>query len=105
MNNQTYEMSAAQSGVFVQRPTPEPQPTDMQTHVQRAHEVTNRLEHIHTSLTDLLSRLYGSGEATALKAVEPQAAGLTHEMTGALSDIEAVAERLFHATSRLGSFA
>ena len=83
----------------------EPQPTDMQTHVQRAREVTNKLEHIHTSLTDLLSRLYGSEEATALKAVEQQAAGLTHEMTGALSDIEAISDKLFQTASRLSSFA
>ena len=82
------------------------QPTDMQTHVLRAEEIAKRLYGIHDSLRSLIGRLYGEGETNSTGGKDgPRAAGLSSELTGALSDIEGVADRIDHAVTRLSSFA
>ena len=84
-----------------------PQPTtDMQTYVQRTQEVSKRLAQIHDSLAGLIGRLYGEGVLPNADGKNgPRAAGLSSEMDVAISDIEAAADRLFTAASRLSSFA
>jgi hypothetical protein len=86
-------------------PPPQPQPTDMQTYVQRTHEAMKRLHAIHDSLLGVVGRLYGEGQAVADGKIGPRAAGLSSELTEALSGIESIAEQIDHAVTRLSLFA
>ena len=81
--------------------------TDMQSHVQRTEEASKRLYRIHDSLLGLIGRLYGEGQINpeAMKGAAPRAAGLSSEMTGAISEIETAADRIDQAVTRLSSFA
>lgn len=84
---------------------PQTSPTDMQTHVQRAQEVNALLNRVHMSAIELIGRLYGEGvTATGDQNTKPRAAGLSSEMTEALSSIENVAERLEQVVTRLSQF-
>lgn len=86
-------------------PSPSPQPTDMQTHVQRTQEVNTRLTIAHAELMGLIGRLWGEGGLAPEAKSLPRAAGLCSEMTESLSSIEVVVERLEAAARRLTQFA
>jgi hypothetical protein len=101
----SYSTSQSVQGMVIAAQGPAPQPTDMQTHVQRAQEVAVRLIGIRDSLTGLIGRLYGEGQTASEGKTGPRAAGLSSEMTGALSDIEGISDQIFQAASRLSSFA
>lgn len=84
----------------------EPQPTDMQTLLQRASEVEIRLNSIYISLADMIGRLYGEGQGvqSELKPA-PRSAGLVSEMSENLSRIEMATARIDEAVKRLAMFA
>lgn len=84
---------------------PTPQPTDMQTHVQRANEVAARLNGTCEGLIALIGRLYGEGQIAKEGHPTPRPAGLCAELTSALSDIEDAAARLAAQASRLEQLA
>lgn len=86
-------------------PVPAPQPTDMQTHVQRAQEVGGRFNVVADQLTALIGRLYGEGSVAKEGAPTPRPAGLSSELTSAISTLEALADRLGAAADRLEQLA
>jgi hypothetical protein len=79
--------------------------TDMQTHIHRARTSAHQLAAIHDILLGLIGRLYGEGQSGKEQASAPHAAGLNNELNVALSDIEAVAEKVGMAVSRLSGLA
>lgn len=86
-------------------PGPSSQPTDMETHIGRAQAVAARLATIHESALAVVGRLYGEGQAAKESAPTPRPAGLSSELTEALSTIEAIADRLESAVTRFSQFA
>lgn len=86
-------------------PSAPPQATDMQTHVMRIQGVSVRLASVYDDLLGLIGRLYGEGQATGQDKAAPRPAGLSSEMTEAISGAEALSDRIDAAVKRLSQFA
>lgn len=98
--------SSAYNSAYNSQTVAPPQPTDMQTHVQRAQEAAKRLCGIHDNLMSLVGRLYGEGGPGTIDGkAGPRVAGLSSEMTDALSGIDGMADQIDHLVKRLCSFA
>lgn len=92
----------AQAGAY---PSAPPQPTDMQTHIQRTRAVNDRLSETCAFLLSLVGRLYGEGAVGKEDHPAPRPAGLSSELTEALSGTEQLATQLKSLADRLGQFA
>ena len=80
-------------------------PSDLQTQIQRLQYANVDLAHIADQCLALVGRIYGEGQTDEKSNPVPRPAGLSAEMSEAISGTENVTKRIGIAVARLSQFA